>query len=59
MGLQTLQTPEVGLDMARAGDGVAVAMGAPDRFGFVVRIEVGQTTSKVRETLKPIEIAGR
>jgi hypothetical protein len=45
--------------MARAGDGVAVAMGAPDRFGFVVRIEVGQTTSKVRETLKPIEIAGR
>jgi hypothetical protein len=54
-----LQNPEVGLDMARGGDGVAVAMGGLDYFGFVVRIEVGQTTAKVRETLPPIEMAER
>jgi hypothetical protein len=33
--------------------------GRADCFGFVVRIEVCQTTSKVRETLPPIEIAER
>ncbi|KAJ6049605.1 hypothetical protein N7444_006321 [Penicillium canescens] len=43
-------TPEVGLDMARGGDGVAVVMGAPDCFGFVLRIEVGQTTDDIQGT---------